>query len=133
MRSGTNFARDLLPHQVGPVRHPGGGEAARQRVPREARLMINHGPGEVYIAQAGADLDDPAAWEHVGQIAPLELRCDEHGPMRHRAHPGRWDCRGFDGEGCDKVISDEYVSSLRHGRQPRGVTITGGVTWQESR
>jgi hypothetical protein len=43
----------------------------------------------------------------------LVVNCEQHGPMRHRVITRQWICAGFDGEGCDTVITDESVAFLR--------------------
>ena len=35
--------------------------------------------------------------------------CPVHGPMRHDFARCAWRCAGFDGEGCDQVVTDEEV------------------------
>jgi len=36
--------------------------------------------------------------------------CPEHkGLMRHSLSMSRWECRGFDGEGCEHIVTDEEM------------------------
>jgi hypothetical protein len=37
-------------------------------------------------------------------------RCPEHGQMRYDQLMSRWECRGFDGERCPHVVTDEELS-----------------------
>jgi hypothetical protein len=54
-------------------------------------------------------------------LGHLQIICDVHGPMKRREHLNLWDCVGFDGEGCDVIVTDEqtYILHEGGGRPPR--------------
>lgn len=41
-----------------------------------------------------------------------EVTCRLHGPMRYVFALYMYVCKGFDGEGCDRTISDELLKYL---------------------
>jgi hypothetical protein len=87
--------------------------------------------------------------------ALLDVRCTVHGRMAYRPEfgpfidfvsvqseggvitydtragrvPARWECHGFDGEGCDSFIRDDQAIRLARGKQPEfGVCWRGDVS-----
>lgn len=52
--------------------------------------------------------------------------CPDHGdaPMRHQFAACRWVCRGWDGEGCPRVITDEDVEWARLGTTAGPIEFT---------
>lgn len=56
-------------------------------------------------------------------IGPLP-RCPAHGQMHHDFRSCQWVCPGWDGEGCDYVVTDEEV--IRDAK-PIGTTFGGAI------
>lgn len=71
----------------------------------------------------------------VGDVTAATLECEVHGPMKAR-DDGRWECLGFDGEGCQNLrdgISIEAAGRLTEGRTYWPGVNAGGLPWRERR
>jgi|HubBroStandDraft_2_1064218.scaffolds.fasta_scaffold11006_7 hypothetical protein len=94
--------------------------------------------GDLLIARPGGAPDDPAAWARIAAIiagqraaqdrlareldgaaasmcrfraVQLDVRCDQHGPMRYQMARDWWTCAGFDGEGCPVMVRAETIAA----------------------
>jgi hypothetical protein len=70
-------------------------------------IRIEHGPAEVFIIPASV--------------------CPVHGRMRQNFAMDQWTCAGFDGEGCDQVVTNE---ELFRNAKPLGTAGISDLEWQ---
>jgi hypothetical protein len=48
------------------------------------------------------------------KFATIAVECGIHGPMKYRFPLDWWECVGFDGEGCCKLIAEEAYDLLQY-------------------